>query len=332
MSGKGPNSRELVTKAQYFLPIPTEEKRLRAIQNKLARIMEQNGYQQTDYDPIMSSPAPRTMDFIFLPPAPEKSWFEKLIAKLRFNNGSKREGTGHDEFLEGLERLRDDIPFRINFRFKTFEGEDNEGYDVFIESTPVLLQKYRQLDLPEDYSYDKEDIIDQNSREIQQIMGKLELEPLRGPYTEEQRLDTKLSEEIISELDRHQYGRTAVQFINEGDQCYKQNLLHAALSCYILGIEWLIIWHKSVIDEVDLVEEQKNNDCGPVFFSDLVDELEGTAASQKTISKLRNFNSAERRWIAHHKFGETKQDDVDNVRSTVLRLAKELNQEVAEHP
>jgi hypothetical protein len=78
-------------------------------------------------------------------------------------------------------------------------------------------------------------------------------------------------------------------------------------------------------DEEDFVEQQQKGEIGPVYFSDLVEELrEATAASQKTISKLENFNRAERRWMAHHKSGDLQRQDVENVRSTLLRLSDEL--------
>jgi len=322
MEEYGPNSKELVVKAQYFIPIDPEEERLKGIQRRIKQMLMQEGYQQTDIDPDIFGPAQRTMDFQFIPPATEKSTLEKILDKF---TRSSDQGVNHDEFLGRLERVRDDLPFRLTFRFKTFQGEENEGYDVFVESVPVLLQKYRQLGLPEDYSYNKENIVDQNSREIQRIMGRFELEPIRGPYTEAQMLDSTISEGVSEELNSHEYGKTALQYVNEGDQCLQQNLLHAALSCYVLAIEWVIIHYKATEEGEDVVEEQQGGKRGPVYFSDLVDELDETVVSQKTAGKLGDINSTERRWMAHHKNGELKQTDVENVRSTLLRLSEELH-------
>jgi len=161
---------------------------------------------------------------------------------------------------------------------------------------------------------------------MQRIMGRFELEPIRGPYTEAQMLDSGISEKVVGELNGHEYGKTAIQYVNEGDQSLQQNLLHAALSCYVLAIEWVIIHHKATAEGEDLVEEQQQGERGPVYFSDLVDELDGAVVSQKTAGKLDAINSTERRWMAHHKKGELKEADVESVRATLLRLSEELHQ------
>jgi hypothetical protein len=288
-------------------------------------MMEEGFY--TDDTPLPFMTIDRTMEFLKVPPASENSIWENLKESLGFGEQKdpRERLTNTDEFLDGLGRLVDDYPFRIVFRFKTFHGEEVEGYDIFVESTPVLLQKYRQLNPHSDYSYNIDNVVDQNKREITRILGRLELEPTYGPYTEAESLDTRLSESTVNQLNEHQYGRTAVQYVNEGDQCLQQNLLHAALSCYIQGIEWVIIHYKATEDNEDLIEQQQRGNASPVYFSDLVDELGNvTAASQKTMTKLENFNRAERRWMAHHKSGELHQEDVENVRSTLLRLSEEL--------
>lgn len=326
MVSEEPNSEELIVKAQYFFPIEPTEENLRKIQNRLTQIMREEGF-VTDDTPLPFMTIDRTMEFLRVPPASKNSRWENLkeLLGLDEEKNPRQRLTNTDEFLDGLERLVDDYPFKIVFRFKTFQGEETEGYDIFVESTPVLLQKYRQLNPHSDYSYNIDNVVDQNKREIKRILGRLELEPTHGPYTEAESLDTRLSEETVNQLNEHQYGRTAVQYVNEGDQCLQQNLLHAALSCYIQAIEWVILHYKVMADEGDLVEQQQKGEIGPVYFSDLVDELrEATAASQKTISKLENFNRAERRWMAHHKSGDLQRQDVENVRSTLLRLSDEL--------
>lgn len=326
MVSEEPNSEELIVKAQYFFPIEPTEENLRKIQNRLTQIMREEGF-ATDDTPLPFITIDRTMEFLRVPPASKNSRWENLkeLLGLDEEKNPRQRLTNTDEFLDGLERLVDDYPFKFVFRFKTFQGEETEGYDIFVESTPVLLQKYRQLNPPSDYSYNIDNVVDQNKREIKRILGRLELEPTHGPYTEAESLDTRLSEETVNQLNEHQYGRTAVQYVNEGDQCLQQNLLHAALSCYIQAIEWVILHYKVMADEEDFVEQQQKGEIGPVYFSDLVDELrEATAASQKTLSKLENFNRAERRWMAHHKSGDLQRQDVENVRSTLLRLSDEL--------
>lgn len=326
MESGEPNSEELIVKAQYFLPIEPTEENLRSIQNRLTQIMMQEGY-ATEDAPIPFVTLDRTMEFFKIPPAGEKTHWDNLKDSLGFggNDDPQERLANREEFLDGLERLVDDIPFRIVFRFKTFHGEEVEGYDLFVESTPALLQKSRQLHLHSDYNYNVDNVVDQNKREIRRILGRLELEPIRGPYTESETLDRQLAESTVERLEEHPYGQTALKYTNEGDQCLRQNLLQAALSCYIQGIEWVILHHKATVENEDLVEQQQTGEIGPVYFTDLVDKLrEDTAASQKTISKLENFNQAERRWVAHHKSGELQRQDVENVRSTLLRLSEEI--------
>jgi hypothetical protein len=325
MEPKEPNAEELVVKTQYFLPIEPSEDNLRAVQNRLTQIMMEEGY-HTDDVPLPFVTLDRTMEFIKVPPPGKKTRWDKLKEQFGFggNDNPQERLSNREDFLEGLKRLVDDIPFRIVFRFKTFRGQETQGYDLFLESTPALLQKSRQLQLHPDYSYNIDNVVDQNKREIRRILGCLELEPVRGPYTEAEKLGTRLSEATVEELEEHPYGQTAVKYINEGDKCFQKNLLHAALSCYIQGIEWVVLHYKVTESKKDFVEQQQNGEIGPVYFSDLVDELDDSAASQKIISKLENLNRAERRWMAHHKSGELQRQDVENVRSTLLRLSEEL--------
>ncbi|MFB6102376.1 MAG: hypothetical protein ABEJ73_07390 [Haloplanus sp.] len=323
MESRQPKSKELIVKAEYFVGIEPSEENLRSLQTKLIQIMREEGF-ETENTVLPYVAADRVLEFIRIPPPGSKSRWEKLISKLT-PGSNQRNPFDREEFLDGLERLRDDLPFRVVFRFKTFHGEDVDGYDIYVESTPALLQKARQLKLHEDYNYSVENIVDQNKRELERILDRLELEPLNGPYTEAEKLETRLADSTAEKLEEHEYGRTALQYINEGDQCLKQNLLHAALPCYIQAIEWIILHHQITEENEDLVEKQQSGEIGPVFFHELVDKIsDNTDVSQKTISKLNNFNQAERRWIAHHKTGQLDRQDVENVRTTLLRLSNEL--------
>lgn len=326
MNNGKPDAEELVVKAQFFIPIEPKEKNLRNIQNRLAQILMEEGF-YTEDAPMPYMRTDRTMEFIRIPPSPESSGWQKIKKRFGFGDDNPHQILREREnFLEGLGRLVEDTPFRIVLRFKTFQGDEIEGYEVFVESTPAILQQYRQLDIPSDYNYNIDNIVRQNKSEIKRIFGRLELEATQGPYTEAESLDTRLSESIVNKLNEHQYGQTAVQYVNEGNQCLKQNLLHAALSCYILGIEWLILHYRATEENEDLVKQQQKGEIGPVYFDDLVDKIrEDAAASQKTMNKLEKFHKAERRWMAHHKSGELQRQDVENVRSTLLQLSEELS-------
>lgn len=206
MGNGEPNAEELIVKAQYFLPIEPTEDNLRKIQNRLTQIMNEEGF-YTDDAPAPFLTIDRTMEFLKIPPQGKNNRWEKLKQFL----GLEDEDNPHDiltdreKFLDGLGRLVEDTPFRIVFRFKTFHGEEIEGYELFVESTPALLQQYRQLNPPSDFNYNVDNVVGQNKREIKRILGRLELEPPHGPYTEAESLDTRLSEPTVNKLNEHRY-------------------------------------------------------------------------------------------------------------------------------
>lgn len=319
------NTEELIVKARYLLPVEPKEETLRTIQQKLSMTLIQSGYQQTDVDLDIFGPAQRTMDFRRVHvPSGEPSFAGKVKSYLGFDAQADNSAPNEREFLDGLERVRDDLPFRLVFYFKTVEEDGTEGYDVLIESTPMLLQKARQLDLNSEYGYNVKDVVEENKREMNRVMGRFGVDPFIGPYTDADLIEPQLSEPTIQALEQHEYGRAALQYLGEGDHCLQKNLLHASLSCYIHAIEWVILSYKVVQEETDLVEEQRAEDKHFTFHHLVAKIRNGTPASQKTISKLENMNSAERRWAAHHKTGEVERAEVENVRSTLFRLIDEL--------
>ncbi|QCC50164.1 hypothetical protein DV733_02480 [Halapricum salinum] len=100
-------------------------------------------------------------------------------------------------------------------------------------------------------------------------------------------------------------------------------MLNAALNCYILCIEWLIITHLKREGRRDVIEEEKEE--GGEYYRELVRELKDDEyVSQKTFEKLDEMNSVERRWMAHHKSGELAETDVRNVRDRLEILIREL--------
>lgn len=182
-----PDAANLIVKARFFANIDVEEDNLRKIQRELIKILRQEGYRQADTDPVPWGPAHRTMDFHLYDGVPieEEPSVSERVRRL-FGSGSDGEQReiSNEEFLRGLEKVRDDLPFRYIFHFKPYQDEDIEGYDIEVESVPALLQKYRQLPLGDDYEYNPKNIVDENKREVKRIMGKLGLEPLSGPETE----------------------------------------------------------------------------------------------------------------------------------------------------
>lgn len=182
-----PDAEKLIVKARFFAHMEVEDNNLRKLQRELVRILQQEGYRQSDTDPIPWGPAQRTMDFYLydgIPIEEETSVSERVKGIFGSGRSAEQQKISKEEFLKGLEKVRDDLPFRFIFHFKTYKDEEIEGYDIEVESIPALLQKYRQLSLGEDYEYNTSNVVNENKRELKRIMGKFGLEPLSGPAIE----------------------------------------------------------------------------------------------------------------------------------------------------
>jgi hypothetical protein len=216
-----PDAEELIVRARFFANIDVEEDNLRKIKRELISILRQKGYRQADTDPIPWGPAHRTMEFYLYDGVPiEKgpSAIERVKGFLESGNNRERREISKEDFLRGLEEVRDDLPFQLIFHFKPHQDGDVEGYDIEIESVPALLQKHRQLPLKEKYEYDTKNVVDENKREVKRIMGKLGLEPVSGPAVEAkmEEEDRKMSSEPSNLF--NQYNVTAqLQAIVESD-------------------------------------------------------------------------------------------------------------------
>ena len=315
---------ELIVKADYFLSIKPNEEYLRKVKNEIAVILKMEGFQQADPDLNLFRPAYRTTTFFYDFGRPEKPKFWNLKKKLGLvseNNLHKRD---REAVFRQLEERRNDLPFKYEFQFKTVRQEDYEGYEVSITAIPTLLQKHRQQLLQPDQNLNVKDAVTSTKGEVRRVMGEIEAHPLRQPYTEAEILDNGLPNSLRETLQQSEFGRKTIQYIDEGDSAFQRKLLNAALSCYIHAIEWTIITYLKQQQDTDIIEEQQSGDSYPTYHN-LVKRLEGESpASQKTVSKLSNLNQAERRWMAHHKSGETVETDVLNVRDRLLVLVKEL--------
>ena len=182
-----PDAEELIVKAKYFAPMDVEEANLKQFQHELVRILQQEGYRQSDTDLIPWGPTQRTMDFYLydgIPIKKENSVSKRLQSLLGSGRSTEQQKISTEEFLNGLEKVRDDLPFRLIFHFKTYQDEEIEGFDIEVESIPALLQKYRQMSVGGDYEYNTNNVVNENKRELKRIMGKFGLEPLVGPEVE----------------------------------------------------------------------------------------------------------------------------------------------------
>lgn len=128
-------------------------------------------------------------------------------------------------------------------------------------------------------------------------------------------------------LQQMKYGGEVLSHINDGDKCYRKRLWFPALSMYIHAIEWAVIAYLEDVKGLDVIEEERN---GARYYlaggeHSLLDELTEVAeVDQKTISVISQVNSVERRWVAHHKSGDTYQDDVDAIRTRLKTVVEDL--------
>jgi hypothetical protein len=306
----------------------TKEENLKKIQNRLRQNLSQKGFTQVDEDYDLLGPAERKMDFFRLPNPPTESDLPvttriKSLSGLDVNK--ELEKLRSKKLSDHVAEIPDEHPYRYVFHFEEFQTEDDRGYDVQIKATPVLLRKLRDY---EDYSeYSADDAVEQTKSEVEDIMRSFEAKPYRGPYTDAEILDPLLADSEQDILKKHRYGEAVLDYVNQGDRCLQDDMLHAALSCYIHAIEWTIIHYKKFIEDVDLIDEQKKK--GKYFdYQHLIDKIEHeTPVTRMTFESLNDLNDAERKWIAHHRDGEIPRTNVENVRENLGKLVRELSKE-----
>lgn len=128
-------------------------------------------------------------------------------------------------------------------------------------------------------------------------------------------------------LEQTKYGPEIIKHVREGDQCYRNKLWHSALTSYIHGYEWTAIAYLKSSTDVDIIEQERSGNYYNFAGgrNSILDELtEYAEIDQMTVSKIESMNRAERRWMAHHKSGETLQDDVDQIRTRLGEFIEKL--------
>lgn len=119
-----------------------------------------------------------------------------------------------------------------------------------------------------------------------------------------------------------------IAHIDDGDECLKHGLLVPALSSYVHAIEWAGIAYLKYTQDIDIIEREQNGES--YYFANgkensILSEVKKHAdLDQKTVSRLRSMNSAERRWMAHHKSGSVTEDEVKAVRSRLAAFVESL--------
>ena len=317
---------ELIVKADYFLPVDHDEQVLSRIKRLFAETLLQDGYRQVDPDINPFGPATRTQTFQLEIQVPDPPLWFRIRKRLGLTTDAQETEMRTDKYMEKIGQKRPDIPFEIELHFRTITlQDDEEGYEVMVIARPMLLQLQHHQLLSEDEEYDVKSAVTTTKHRIKRYMRKVEAQTFREPYTEAELLETALASEYRDVLRETAYGRTAVQYIDEGDMCFQRENLHAALSCYIHAIEWTIIDYLNRTGDVDVIEHEQEDTDVYYGYQTLVDKIRNdTPTTQRTMNFLDKLNGAERRWIAHHKSGDTVESDVDNVRERVFVLIDEL--------
>lgn len=137
-----------------------------------------------------------------------------------------------------------------------------------------------------------------------------------------------VSEDVRQKLQDLKYGVEVIKHIEDGDACLENNLWQPALGSYIHAIEWAFIAYLESEQDLDVIQKEQQ---GGVYYNlagghhSLLDEVtDNVNLSQKTVSSITSMNQAERRWMAHHKSGETLGYDVMGLRSRLGTILKEL--------
>lgn len=133
--------------------------------------------------------------------------------------------------------------------------------------------------------------------------------------------------DVRTELENIHYGDEVLQHIEDGDKCFENELFAPALGSYIHAIEWTMIAYLEDREGIDIIQKESNG----VYYQfaagqhNLLDELtDNVTLDQKTVSKIKSMNQAERRWAAHHKSGKPLPAEIKAVRSRLEELLTEL--------
>lgn len=175
---------EVLIKAEYFLPIDPSEGNLRKVKDEITQILRQDGFRQVDVDLRLFGPTHRTMTFQYDFGKPEPPLLWKVKDQLGLAGDEQISEYYRDYYFEKLGERRVDIPFEIDFRFRTGTLDGEEGYIARVTAVPTLLQQYKQGLLPKESDFDVQTVVRTTKREVEKIFDKIGATPISFPYTE----------------------------------------------------------------------------------------------------------------------------------------------------
>lgn len=219
----------------------------------------------------------------------------------------------HDQLRSIIEKA----PVKITCDIKT--DENTQEYIIAVRAVPACVwQKDQQ---GQDYMSSSSEIISHSRQKIQTIISKVGAEHVKWDKP------VAKTREILSTVRRNQlkdfeYGNYIIVYLSAGNELFVKDYFHAALSSYIHCIEWIIIAYLAEKQSTNLLEAEKERGERYSYYT-LVDRVK-PELDQITYDKLKDFNSSERRWIAHHKSGKVHDHDLERVRIIIKELVNQL--------
>ena len=131
MPSNKPDPDELTVKTQYFISGETSQANLKKIQQEIIRILQMEGYRQTDVDPLPIGPIQHTMDFRLFDGIPVEDQ-ESLTEKAKNLFGKSGNTRGVREMTEDERRLFQEFADTVHRQFiaDVARGREMETADV----------------------------------------------------------------------------------------------------------------------------------------------------------------------------------------------------------
>lgn len=251
--------------------------------------------------------------------APKKTIWWKLRSLLHLTDESQLH---RDNYIWNLNRMRDDITFRIRFRIVPIRIGEDEGFQIKATAEPAVYHKHEQISRREDFN--SQNAVRSAKEKLEDIATEMAWETWREPHTKAKTLRETVTDRVRERLSVTKYGEYVVELADEGDEALRYQLLHPALSSYIHAIEWAIICYREDEHDDDLIEEEISGEFGYNYGQLINEELPDDApVSQKTKEELSTFVTY-RHWMGHHKSGELSEQNVGTVKDRLRILLEEL--------
>jgi len=243
-----------------------------------------------------------------------------------------------DKIVELFNFIREEPPdagksrkdFRIKGGYsKDVERDNRESIDlisVFRYEDKLLIETYapanavlfywEESDYGDGFDTTNFEELQSFTRQVLGILGETDQPELQ-----------EIEPELLEQISKWDYGGEVRKHLQDGDACFRAELLHPSLNSYIHAMEWACIAYLKE-NGTDIIKEEMEGGRYYDFANGhhtLLEEVKSEVdLDQKTISKIEAMNKAERRWTAHHKSGDLLEPEVLSVRSRLMTLMEKL--------